>query len=78
MVQHLDDIHHLGCYSLVLQDAACFPVDTIKGFFKVYEVGIDCAFRLSCLPVDLPDGKDVGTAGSSFSEANLLFANVYP
>lgn len=46
-------------------------MDTIKRFFIVYEVGVDCAVRLSCLLIDLPEGKDVDTAGSPFSEVSL-------
>ena len=76
---HPDDIHYLGWYSVVLQDAPQrYPVNTIECFLKVYKTGIDCAVPLPRLLKDLPESKDVVTAGSPFTEASLLFTDVLP
>ena len=51
-------------------------MDTVKGFFKVFEVAIDCAVPLPRLFKDIPANKEMITARCPFTEASLLFTTV--
>ena len=47
-------------------------MDTVKGFFKVYEIGIDCAVPFPRLFKDIHESDNMITA---ITEASLLFTN---
>ena len=62
-------------FASVLSYSITFLSGNVRPFFKVYNVGMNCAVPFSCLFRDLPKGKDVVTTSCPFAEANSLFMN---
>ena len=62
-------------FASVLSCSITFLSGNVRPFFKVYNVGMNCAVPFSCLFRDLPKGKDVVATSCPFAEANSLFMN---